>query len=66
MIALIFSIFCFICSLMYGISARNDIAALILMGFSIIWHALYLVAINMSNRNGLMRNFLEKKGGIKE
>lgn len=65
MIGLVFSIFCFVASIYEGINA-HDIAAIILMSASIIWYALYLVAINMSNRNGLMRNLLEKKGGIKE
>lgn len=65
MIGLVFSIFCFVASIYEGINA-HDIASIILMSASIIWYVLYLVAINMSNRNGLMRNLLEKKGGIKE
>ena len=60
MIGLVFSIFCFVLSIYEGINAR-DIAAIILMSASIIWYALYLIAINISNRNGLMKIFLEKK-----
>ena len=60
MIALIFSIFCFVLSIYEAINAR-DIAAIILMSASIIWHTLYLIALSTSNKNSLMRTFLEKK-----
>lgn len=60
MIALIFSIFCFVLSIYEAINAR-DIAAIILMSASVIWHTLYLIALSTSNKNSLMRTFLEKK-----
>ena len=60
MIALVFSIFCFVLSIYEAINAR-DVAAIILMSASVIWHALYLIALSTSNKNSLMRTFLEKK-----
>lgn len=62
MIALIFSIFCFVLSIYEAINAR-DIAAIILMSSSIIWHILYLIALSTSNRINLIKTFLERKGG---
>lgn len=62
MMAFIFSIFCFILSIYEAINAR-DIAAIILMSASIIWHILYLIALSTSNKNNLMKTFLERKGG---
>ncbi len=65
MIALIFSIFCFVLSIYEAINTR-DVAAIILMSASMIWHILYLIAIAMSNRTSLMRTFFNNKGGNKE
>lgn len=65
MIAFIFSIFCFVLSIYEAINAR-DIAAIILMSASIIWYALYLIALSMSNRTNLMKTFFINKGGNKE
>lgn len=62
MIALIFSIYCFVVSVYEMINAR-DTAAIILMAASIIWHVLYLIALSTSNKNNLMKTFLERKGG---
>lgn len=41
----------------------RDIASIILMCASIIWYALYLVALVTSNKNNLMKTVLERKGG---
>lgn len=65
MIALIFSIFCFVLSIYEAINAR-DIAAIILMASSMIWYILYLIALSMSNRTSLMRTFFNNKGGSEE
>ncbi len=60
MIAFIFSIYYFFVSV-YNMMNGKDIAAIILMGFSIIWHILYLAALSTSSKSNLMKTFLERK-----